>query len=279
MELLDTRCSECRLKYCQCSNCQKADSRIRIDARKKAKAAKKQTAAPKFDLTPSPVSPVLAVAPTLSPTPSPADGTKKASRSLAKSFDVAHPDPTAVVDVSSTAESPDIAPRVAKKISLRRVLKSSPHNWTFEKIPRDGHCLFHSFVLALANLNIPSRPKTHQELRKACAKELSKLKGIIPGLREEAQVFRGGKTSYQDIRGVESRLITVKEYCSLLRDNMYGGLEEIQLIVHMYKVQVFVYSTAVGTTSENPLPLPILMDNNFPPDHEKNAGNATASAR
>lgn len=202
------------------------------------------------------------------------DATEKASRSkksLAKSFDCV--DSTVVFDVSSSAESPDISPPVAK-ISLRIVLKSAPHNWTFEKIPRDGHCLFHSFVLALNNLNIPSCPKTYRELREACAKQLSEWNGFIPGLRE--QLFQEGKVLYQDIRGEKERLITLKEYCSLLRRNMYGGLEEIQLMVQMYKVQVFVYSSSVGTTSENPYPLPVLMNNDFPPDHEKNAGNTVA---
>jgi hypothetical protein len=287
MELLDSRCSECRQKYCQCSNCQKADSQRRMNARKEAAAAKQRTAAPllrtEFDPSPAPA-PVLALVPAPSTAPSPApapnsiihklDATEKASRSkksLAKSFDSV--DSTAVFDVSSTAESPDTSPTAAK-ISLRIALKSAPHNWTFEKIPRDGHCLFHSFVLALNNLNIPSCPKTYRELREACAKQLSEWNGFIPGLRE--QLFQEGKVLYQDIRGEKERLITLKEYCSLLRRNMYGGLEEIQLMVQMYKVQVFVYSSSVGTTSENPYPLPVLMNNDFPPDHEKNAGNTVA---
>lgn len=55
MELLDSRCSECRPKHWQCSNCQEIDSQRRIKARKEAAAAKKREAAPtNLDRSPSP---------------------------------------------------------------------------------------------------------------------------------------------------------------------------------------------------------------------------------
>ena len=58
MELLDSRCSKCRPKDWQCSNCQNIDSQRRIKARKEAAAAaaaKKREAAPtNLDRSPSP---------------------------------------------------------------------------------------------------------------------------------------------------------------------------------------------------------------------------------
>ena len=188
-----------------------------------------------------------------------------------------NPEPTVV---SSTAASPDVpagSVLAQPKISLRKVLKSAPHHWKFAKILRDGHCFFHSFVLALNNLKIPSCPTTSQQLREACAKQLHEWNGVIPGLR--AQLFEDGQVLYQGIRGEKERLINIDEYCSLLRTSMYGGFEEMQMIAQMYKVQVFVYSLSIGNTCENLVPLPILMDNDFPADHAKNAGNSVAVAR
>jgi hypothetical protein len=106
---------------------------------------------------------------------------------------------------------------------------------------------------------------------------LSEWKGVIPGLREQI-VDEDGTILYQAMRSTQEtkcqeKRITVKQYCSLLRKDMYGGMEEIQLIVQMYKVQVFVYSVAAGTKSHDLVPFPILMNNDLSPDHEENAGN------
>jgi hypothetical protein len=213
----------------------------------------------------------LALAPVDAPLPlvlaSNPEGRSK--KSLTKEFGV---------NLKNSEPIHDVAVIAQPKIRLREALKSAPHNWTFFKILRDGHCLFHSVVLALNNLKIPSCPQTYQELRAACAKQFSEWKGVIPGLRNQL-VDREGTILYQDTRGEKDRRITVEEYCALLRTKMYGGMEEIQMIVQMYKVQVFVYSEMAGTNIHDLVPLPVLMNNDLSPDHEENAGNSATVAR
>jgi hypothetical protein len=255
MELLDSRCSICRSKFHQCSACQKLDSKKKSDMRKQAAAAKAASAPPPtverlpIVAAPGPVSPEAIQGQASAP-------------------------PSAVERLSIVAAAPGpVSPeaiQVPKSLSLRSVLRSSPHNWLMCKILRNGHCLFTSIVLALNKLKVPSCPKTVLELRAACAAQLSEWGGDIPGM--QFSLFDDGKALVQTARGEKEKWITLEEYCNLLRTSLYGGMEEMQMIVQMYRLQVFLYQ-ADAYRGGNPIPLPILMNNEISIHDEMNAGS------
>jgi hypothetical protein len=138
-----------------------------------------------------------------------------------------------------------------------------------KKIPRDGHCLFNSFVKAMIEFRIPSCPRNVEELRAACAAQLLAWQGNIPG--RCIPMFEFGNIIYQEARGQEERIITIEEYCRLLRKSMYGGIDEIMLIVQMYKLQVFLYS-ADSYQGGDPIPEKFLVNCSLSEDAKENAG-------
>jgi hypothetical protein len=254
MELLDSRCSICRSKLHQCSACQKVDSKKKSDRRKQAAAAKAAYAA----------SPAVERLPLVA---APGPVSPEAIQGQASAA------PPAVERLPIVAAPEQVSPeaiQVPKSLSLRSVLRSSPHEWLMCKIPRNGHCLFSSFVLALNKLKIPSCPKTVSELRAACAAQLYEWRGDIPGM--QFSMFGDGKALVQTFRGEKEKWMTLEEYCNLLRTSLYGGLEEMQMIVQMYRLQVFMYQ-ADAYHGGNPIPMPILMHNELSVDDEMNAGS------
>ena len=248
MELMDSRCSACAKKDWQCSECQKQDKLHRSESR-------------------------------------------KAKRGLSTSFDAAAaaaaaaagPDPAAPPAApAGPAPASSAAPALAngattKPKKLRAVLKSSPLNWKMAKIPRDGHCLFSSFVMAFKeNPALTSLPQTVKELRLACSKQLWQWNGIIPNLyaaEGNSTLFDDyGNTRVQNHRGDALVTVNLQQYCSALEDYLYGGFEEIMLIVQMYKLQVHVYSQQFYRGG-NPIPVVVSLNPTLPPDAAENAGN------
>ncbi len=159
---------------------------------------------------------------------------------------------------------------VVSKISLRTVLKSAKHNFIMKKIPRDGHCFFNSIVKGMIDLCIPSCPKTATELRAACAEQVLAWKGEIPG-RMIPMFDECGKFIVQEARGLQEKSVNLEEYCTLLRTSLYGGLEEIMVIVQMYKLQIVFYSDDCYRGGD-PVPEKFLVNHALSEDAEENAG-------
>jgi hypothetical protein len=179
----------------------------------------------------------------------------------------------------------DTVPSVAKNSpkkklpNLRNILKSSPHEWTMAKITRFGHCLFESVVLAFRKLRRPELPQTYQELRSRCAKQLLDWNGIIPGNYMGQLVFSNGVANVEITRGKEKVDVTLQQYCDLIETNLYGGYDEIMIIVNMFKVQIIVYHDA-SYTGGDPEPVQIhMVDSEKPATHEINSGNYIHSKR
>ncbi len=124
----------------------------------------------------------------------------------------------------------------------------------------------------MIEFRIPSCPGTVTELRAACAAQLLAWQGNIPG--RCIPMFEFGNIMYQEARGQEERLITINEYCSLLRESMYGGIDEILMIVQMYKLQVFLYS-ADSYRGGDPIPEKFLLNSSLSEDAKENAGCTT----
>jgi hypothetical protein len=158
------------------------------------------------------------------------------------------------------------------KVSLRKVLSSSPHDWKFVKILRDGHCLFTSFVLAMRKLDHPTFPKNVKDLRAACAKQLFEWNGIIPGLDHQFALFdQNGNTTASLARGESDRAMNLQEYCKLLETSLYGGFEEMQLIARMFNLRVYCYVSSCYQGGD-PIPQVITANPEFPVDAPQNAG-------
>jgi hypothetical protein len=175
---------------------------------------------------------------------------------------------------SLTADFNSAPAVVVPKIKLRDVLKSAKHNWMIKKIPRDGHCLFRSIVKGMIDHRIPSCPKTPEELRAACADQILAWNGVIPG--RITPMFDCGKILVQQARGAPEKLVTVEQYCNLVSSSLYGGLDEVFVIVQMYKLQIFLYSDDCYRGGD-PEPEKILLDCNLTEDAEENAGETNIS--
>jgi hypothetical protein len=314
MELWDSRCLICREKSWQCSACAKKDGQARLDAKKAAAAKKKHpgaTLALEALGGPAPA-PAPACAAAVAGVNSEGSCAKKDGQTRLKTKKEAaakkHHDtplmeiipgdeviPAAEIDgeiqsgpgtfstldtTSASLYRPTHAspptvelPRPAK---LRTVLKK--HNWTILRIPPDGHCFFHSIVKGMVEHRIPDCPKTALELRAACAAQLLAWNGDVPlpGYEENhVPMFdECGKILYQATRGGEEKKITLKDYCALLRTSMYGGTDEIMMIVQMYKCKIFFYSESLFKGGD-PIPEVFLMHPLLPEDDEKNAGHTT----
>ena len=284
MELLDSRCSNCKTKNWQCSNCQQQDTSTRKQAKKAAAAAKLATCTPtppvsSANLDPSGLSKVHLI---------PDDVAKLTGQELQAVFckSPIQPSPKARrvppvalpsnVDpklLQKKAAGPSVAVNAecAPKQNLRTILKSSPHNWIMTKIPRNGHCLFGSIVLAFKKLNRPELPKTVEELRSACANQLLQWKGIIPGLFDP--LFQDGITRVQVVRGEKEVDVSLEDFCNLLKTNLYGGLDELMIIVQLFKVQIHIFHDA-SYKGGHPEPVQELRVNPLlPATDEVNAGN------
>ena len=281
MELLDSRCSVCKTKDWQCSKCQQQDKLKKNQARKEAAAAK---LAPRTIPIPSVSDPVPSGESLVHMIPDHiAQLTRPELLRAASGTSAIQPSPNAprfrCVPAVSLPPSVDHGQSVAgsaegsPKQSLRAVLKASPHNWTMIKIKRDGHCLFASIALALKNLKRPELPTTVEALREACAKQLLQWKGIIPGLLDP--LFHDGITTVQLYRGEKEVTISLADYCELVRTSLYGGFDEIMMIVQMYKLQISIYHNENYRGGGNPEPVEIFRVNPMlPVTHEANAGNS-----
>lgn len=247
MELLDSRCSICKKKEWQCSKCQQQD-------KIKKQRAKKEAAAAKLALR-------------TSPNPSASDAVPSGSSLVHVIPDhIAQLTGPELLPVAGSAEG-------SPKQSLRAILKASPHNWTMTKIKRNGHCLFASIALALKNLKRPELPTTIEALREACAKQLLQWKGIIPGLLDP--LFHDGITTVQLYRGEKEQTISLADYCQLIRESLYGGYDEIMMIVQMYKLQISVYHDETYNAGGNSGPVETFRVNPLlPVSHESNAGKS-----
>jgi hypothetical protein len=138
------------------------------------------------------------------------------------------------------------------------------------RIPRNGDCLFESFVLAFKLLKLPNMPTTQRELRSACAKKLLEWNGNIPNMPNLFDT--DGFTMIKAIRGEPSESkVSLEEYCSLLETNLYGGFEEIMLIVQMFRLQVHLYEDS-SYRGGSPVSVPIFRNCELAEDHPDNAG-------
>ena len=288
MELLDSRCSVCTKMLCQCSKCALKDKMKKKQARQAAAVAK--LADPVVASTanhaehPSGSSIVVVIPDHIAQlTDSEIDqvlgsSPLKASPTARRIPAVALPQRLAQND----AKVPSVAvnfkdAKDAPKYNLRNILKSFPHDWKMTKIPRFGHCLFESIALAFRKLKRPDElPQTFQELRSVCSKQLLYWKGIIPNFGEcNPLLFNDqGIAKVQINRGDEKEVdVTLQEYCELISTSLYGGFDEIMIIVQLFKVQIHVYHDQSYTGGE-PAPVQIFMvDPTLPETHEVNSGN------
>jgi hypothetical protein len=224
-ELLDSRCSVCRKTSFQCANCAKKDKQKKKEARSATKSAAwayaGQTLLDAIESATKQNVPILQTA---------IESEKEQN-----------------VPILQTAM--ESAKKVGKitNLKLRNVLKLAPHNWTLPHIPRDGNCMFHSFVSAFNFLDghdCPRQlPKNQKELRKACAQQLLDWNGKIPNYPDlfEEDGPHKGKRLLQLYRCEKESWVSLSDYCKLLETSLYGGEEEIMLIVQMYKLQVLYY--------------------------------------
>lgn len=310
MELLDSRCGDCKRKLCQCSACARKDSQTKLNAKKEA--AKRRNTTPALELkqlvtgaadAPAPAPAAASSAPSFSsddedqPEAAPYPEAMQPMQRLYLAADVV-PDheldptldqpPVAVARTlakksstvrpakkSLTADFNSAAAVVVPKIKLRDVLKSAKHNWIIKKIPRDGHCLFSSIVKGMIDHCIPSCPKTPEELRAACADQILAWNGVIPG-RITPMFDKFGNILVQQARGLPEKLVTLEQYCNLVSSSLYGGLDEVFVIVQMYKLQIFVYSEDCYRGGD-PEPEKVLLDCNLTEDAEENAGETNIS--
>jgi hypothetical protein len=151
------------------------------------------------------------------------------------------------------------------------------NGWSIVRIPRDGHCLFESFARALRMLLQDSKI-TMKKLRLECAKTWNDLRGQVPNVPSLFEENASGSltTKLQKTRGDAETLVTLTEYCQLLKTNLYGGQEEICLLAHMYNLQVNVYYATQfknGSQSEDWKPHRFLRNCDLEANHPENAGN------
>lgn len=150
--------------------------------------------------------------------------------------------------------------------TIRSKLKAS--GWTIVPIPRDGHCLFESFVRAL-KIYRPELQMTMLQLRLACADKMRELKGAVPNLFLKMFEEDEFGVLLQKKRSDDVTKVTLEEYCELLEESLYGGMEEIVLLANMYKLKVTVYDSQ----NCNGEPQSYLQNSDLPADHPENAGN------
>lgn len=285
-ELLDSRCHVCHKTDFQCGNCAKKDKQKKKEARLSAAAAKSgskfayvgKTLQAAIESAKKQNAPILKTA---------IESAKKVSADAAPEISGKFSDRcaavghmiTAILDETTSAKAlaaaaappPALAaPEISvPNVNLRNVLKAAPFRFVMTRIPRSGHCLFESFVLAFKLLKLPNMPKTQQQLRSACAKQLMEWNGQIPTL---PPLFDSDDdTPVIAIRGGAEQRVSLKEYCNLLNTNLYGGLEEYMLIVQMYQLQVHLYQDAFYRGG-SPVSIPIFRNSELPANHPDNAG-------
>ena len=152
--------------------------------------------------------------------------------------------------------------RIDKNKAFIKFMKSS--GWIFSKIPRDGNCLFSSYIAAFKTLlneheqQIMAQNGYNQKgLRSLCAKKLLEFEGIVPNSRnQEFEKSADGSIvgNIELVRGDGKKNTTLQEYCQLLGTTLYGGDLEIALISYLFDCQTSVYSAAYwdGQFSANP---------------------------
>ena len=273
MELLDSRCSVCENMLCQCSKCASKDKEKKKQARQAAAQAKLAhlVVAPSALLAGFPSDSSIAV---LIPDHIAQLTHQEMNQVLGKSPLMASPNSRRIRPVALPKQTSKDAP----KPNLRSILKSPPHEWTLSKIPRYGHCLFESIALAFRKLKRPELPQTFQELRTRCAKQLFDWNGVIPGNCPFVSLqFSNGVARVQVKRGEKQVDVTLQQYCDLIKTNLYGGSDEMTIIVHMYKVQIHVYHDA-SYRGGDPEPVQIhTVNSELPANHEINSGNSIHS--
>ena len=271
MELLDSRCFVCKESLYQCTQCKKED----MSRRKAARLQKQALAAA---AKPVPAAEKLVPAPPLDDSDSDRDlqvsaeyarvglailnsTSQKRVRNLAFPAPVTAPPPATLATTS-------FASSAAPAKTLRDVLKAAPRNWTLPKVLRNGHCLFLSFVRAFTFLADKDLPKTQEDLREACANQLLQWEGNIP---THQTLFHEGKCLLQKYSNDKEEWVSLEQYCDLLRTNLFGGMEEIALIVQMYKLQVFLF-TEDDYKGGEPEPIKVLLFPQLPENDPSNEG-------
>ena len=242
-ELLDSRCNVCRKTDFQCGNCAKKDKQKKKDARLSAAAARSASFA-------------------------------YVGQTLQAAIESAKEQNAPILQTAIES-----AKKVGKITNLRNVLKLAPHNWTLPHILRDGNCLFHSFVSAFNFLDghdcQRQLPKTQKELRKACAQQLLDWNGKIPNYPDlfERDGPHNEMRLVQQYRGEKEEWVSISSFCKMLATSLYGGEEEIMLIVQMYKLQVWVYVDQDHRHEGGELkPKKYFMFPELPEDAEENRG-------
>lgn len=134
----------------------------------------------------------------------------------------------------------------AKRQDLfHRIVKQQFH---FHDVPRDGHCLFRAFIQGYQK--VTKKHLTLQDVRGTVAAYLLQHEGRVPGqkyeffetdeadgsiiLSDAIRVLRGSK--------VEATRTTLAQYAEQVGDNLYGGDLETQVLAHVYKVRIGIYS-------------------------------------
>jgi hypothetical protein len=169
------------------------------------------------------------------------------------------PLPTKVSEKGGDVPSGAVVPKCAPKQSLRRVLQSSPHDWTLTKIPRNGHCLFECIAMAFRKMNRPELPQSWKALRSVCSRQLLEWRGIIPGLPTPL-VEADGMVSLEVTRGTGTCRVTLEQYSNQIATSLYGGTEELMLIAQMFNMRIHVFHNQ-SYTGGDPVPKESFMVN------------------
>jgi hypothetical protein len=208
---------------------------------------------------------------------------KKQPRNETAVRSVADPIRQRLKQVLRSRNEADVPSVADPKKSLRQVLKSSPHDWKMTKVLRNGHCFFQSCVLALQKLNREGMPQSMQELRSLCSEKLREWKGIIPGglSTDDGPLnplnFIDGVAKVQVRRGEAEVDVSLEEYCQLLSTSLYGGSDEMTMIVQLFQVQIHLFHDE-SYRGGDPNPVQIFVVNpNLPLTHEVNSGNSIRS--
>jgi hypothetical protein len=154
--------------------------------------------------------------------------------------------------VTNSLKTEERLPVVNQEGLQRQVLLRTAllRNFVINKVPRDGHCLFHALARGLFSLGVVNKKPTQASLRLQLAQFLIERKGVVapedtemPSYfeqREDGTIVLSGL--FQQSRGHNLKETTLQQYARQLQGGLFGGDLEIYALSYLYNVVIHVYS-------------------------------------
>jgi hypothetical protein len=149
--------------------------------------------------------------------------------------------------IKKSLKQPKAAPPSVDSIKQKLFRSIMLKQFHFHAIPRDGHCVYRSFITGYQKLT--KKHLTMADVRGAISEYLKRSKGIIPGMlyspfttEDDGSIVLSDPIRVLRASKVVAIRTTLEQYADMVAKNLYGGDLEIHLLAHVYKVRINVYS-------------------------------------